>query len=207
MKRKLSIIFCLITLSCTKVFASSDLQIGVFGPSITLTNGTFLSLAVENHNFFVNDMFGIAEGISFAPFTVTEELYDRNFMFSVYLGPTVRLPLGDKVDVILTAGFKYICDYKKSHDEMGYSELIIVNNTMIYSTYAVFAEFQMKFYPTEKYSFVIGYPLTAGVTNWEYTQTPMATNQNSKYKTLKKTSDLEEYYCVDTFYIAFSINF
>lgn len=207
--KKISILICLICLSFTKVFALSDLELGVGMTSYSSENGTVFDFVIQNHNFISeNEMFGIAEAFTISPWTFETGIYDPNIIMTFFIGPTVRLPLGKSVDFIASTGFKFYLDYRTKTDVFeGELETISVTDKRLYSAYCIAADVQFKFIKNSQFSMAIGVPVAMGCGRSEYDQQPKSTNKGAYYKKLSSKGDYEEFFLINGPYILFVINF
>lgn len=206
--KKISILICLICLSFTKVFASSDIQIGLGLPSYSTENGSIFGLVIENHNFIdESNRFGISEAFTITPWTFETGVYAPNIIMTFFIGPTIRLPMGQNTDFVASAGFKYYLDYRTKSDIFeGERETITVVDTRLYSAYTFAVDVQFKFFRNSQFSLVTGMPFAIGFGRSKYDQQPTSTNKSAYYKKLSSTGDFEEFMLFDCPYILFSIN-
>ena len=106
--KKFIIVFIL-CISFTKLFALSDLQIGIGTLGTAIDNVTLTDIVIENHNYFdENGTYGICEAITFSPYTFENAFYPTNFLLTAFIGPVMRFSASN------------INDFNSKQDFVGY---------------------------------------------------------------------------------------
>lgn len=205
----------LITIFCSisTIYAESDIQIGLSGPTFEIPkNASLFNININNHNFFgEKENVGFSEYVSFSP--LTSDLFSRfpGFNLSLFAGPSFKFT-ADTTDFILSTGFKYFFNYTRSYQKFPDNiteesePALSVTGTKIFTAYAFSLDFQIKFFADKRFSFVLGIPASIGMGSENYTEKVTTSNPNSIYMPLTSVGKMEEYIEIGLPYFMISLN-
>lgn len=209
--KKISILLCLLVLSVTKIFALSDIQVGYSAGSYTNQNWTYNEFVIANHNYLnESNTFGICESLSFSPFTIAGSLYENSFMLTAFIGPTMRVPLASMSTFNMSAGFRYVLDYKsRTVPYVGLStgETINVDDLRVFTAYCFSVDFQWELSINDRVAVLTGFPLSYGMGRERYEQKPTSTNPKSSYRKMVDLEDFSQFVMLGPFYVSISYKF